>query len=73
MLPSAGILSDVSWFKTDVSVLLVNLQGANCLILVDGTDRWPRNDGFKTTCVVITQKTEEFSTTTAEAYDYGIS
>jgi hypothetical protein len=60
------------WFGTDVSgpPIGTNLTVKIGLTLEDGTDRLSRNVVFKaTSCLVITQKTEELTSTAAEAYD----
>jgi hypothetical protein len=59
------------WFGIDVSGPPVgtNLTVKIGLTLEDGTDRLSRNVVFKAPHATITQKTEEFTSIAAEAYD----
>jgi glycyl-tRNA synthetase alpha subunit len=63
ILPHSSLVRDVRWCETDVSRLPV------CPVFLEDEPDIPKRRFHITSHSVITHKTEEFSSTAAEAYD----
>jgi hypothetical protein len=65
IIPYSELLRSAKWFKTDISGLpLVPISNGQA----DGTDNSPETSVSNTSRREITQKTEDFSSTVADAY-----